>query len=81
MVGLAIVNGRAPYAAGLLATAAGVIARVAGPLATVGLVGVLPSWTDLYHSAWSLRFGTSLRVGILGPDAPAPGEAALPRGF
>jgi nucleobase:cation symporter-1, NCS1 family len=67
------------HAAGLLDPAAGVIPCVAGSLATVGLVEVMPSWTDLYHSAWSLGFGTSLLV-YSGLTLRRPGGAALPRG-
>jgi nucleobase:cation symporter-1, NCS1 family len=67
------------HAAGLLAPAAGVIPCVPGSLATVGLVEVMPSWTDLYHSAWSLGFGTSLLV-YSGQTLRRPGGAALPRG-
>ena len=67
------------HAAGLLAPAAGVIPCVPASLATVGLVEVTPSWTDLYHSAWFLGFGTSLLV-YSGLNVPRPGRAALPRG-
>jgi nucleobase:cation symporter-1, NCS1 family len=66
------------HAAGLLAPAA-VIPCVPGFLATVGLVEVKPLWTDLYHSAWSLGFGTSLLV-YSGLTLRRPGGAALPRG-
>jgi cytosine/uracil/thiamine/allantoin permease len=52
---------------------------VPGTLATVGLVDVMPSWTDLYHSAWSLGFGTSLLV-YSGLTLRRPGGAALPGG-
>ena len=52
---------------------------VPASLATVGLVEVMPSWTDLYHSAWSLGFGTSLLV-YSGLTLRRPGGAALPRG-
>jgi cytosine/uracil/thiamine/allantoin permease len=52
---------------------------VPGSLATVGLVEVMPSLTDLYHSAWSLGFGTSLLV-YSGLTLRRPGGAALPRG-
>jgi NCS1 family nucleobase:cation symporter-1 len=67
------------HAAGLLAPAAGVIACVPGSLATIGLVEVMPSWTDLYHSAWSLGLGTSLLV-YSGVTLRRPGGAASPRG-
>ena len=67
------------HAAGLLAPAAGVIPCVPAYLATVGLVEVMPSWTDLYHSAWSLGFGTSLLV-YSGLTLRRPGGIALPRG-
>jgi hypothetical protein len=32
---------------------------VPGFLATVGLIEAAPFWTDLYHYAWFLSFGTS----------------------
>jgi len=67
------------HAAGLLAPAAVVIPCVPGSLATVGLVEVMPSLTDLYHSAWSLGFGTSLLV-YSGLTLRRPGGAASPRG-
>ena len=67
------------HAAGLLAPPAKVIPCVPGSLATVGLVEVMPSLTDLYHSAWSLGFGTSLLV-YSGLTLRRPGGAALPRG-
>ncbi len=56
-----------------------VIPCVPGSLATVGLVAVMPCLTDLYHSAWSLGFGTSLLV-YSGLTLRRPGGAALPRG-
>ena len=67
------------HAAGLLALAAGVVPCVPGFLATVGLVEVMPFGTDLYHSAWSLGFGTSLLV-YSGLTLRRPGGDALPRG-
>jgi hypothetical protein len=39
----------------------------------------VPSWTVLYHSAWSLGFGTSLLV-YSGLTLRRPGGAAWPRG-
>jgi nucleobase:cation symporter-1, NCS1 family len=50
------------HAAGLLALAAGIIPCVPGFLATVGLVEAVPFWTELYHYAWFLSFGTSFLV-------------------
>jgi nucleobase:cation symporter-1, NCS1 family len=50
------------HRAGLLALAAGVLPCVPGFLGTVGLTEVAPIWTDLYHYAWFLSFGTSFLV-------------------
>jgi NCS1 family nucleobase:cation symporter-1 len=65
----ALYQGGGPYwytggfhAAGLLALTAGVVPCVPGFLATVGLVEAEPFWTDLYHYAWFLSFGTSFLV-------------------
>ena len=50
-------------------------------LLNVGRIGVavMPSWTDPYHPASSLGFGTSLLV-YSGLTLRRPGGAALPRG-
>jgi NCS1 family nucleobase:cation symporter-1 len=50
------------HVAGLLALAAGILPCVPGFLATVGLIEVAPLWTELYHYAWFLSFGTSFAV-------------------
>ena len=50
------------HAPGLLALAAGVIPCVPGLLATAGLLEATPFWTNLYHYAWFLSFGTSFLV-------------------
>jgi NCS1 family nucleobase:cation symporter-1 len=50
------------HGAGLLALAAGVAPCVPGFLTTVGLTEAAPFWTELYHYAWFLSFGTSFLV-------------------
>jgi NCS1 family nucleobase:cation symporter-1 len=68
------------HAAGLLALAAGVLPCVPGFLAAVGLAGVAPFWTELYHYAWFLSFGVSfLAYAALTLRRPGPGES--PRGW
>jgi NCS1 family nucleobase:cation symporter-1 len=83
----ALYQGGGPYwytggfhAAGLVALAAGVVPCVPGFLATVGLVEAGPFWTDLYHYAWFLSFGTSFLV-YAGLTARRPGGYAWPRGY
>jgi cytosine/uracil/thiamine/allantoin permease len=66
--------------AGLLALEAGVIPCVSGSLATVGMVEAMPFWTDLYHHAWFLSFGTSSLV-YAGLTLRRPGGDALPRRY
>jgi hypothetical protein len=41
------------------------------------MVDAMPSWTDLYHDAWFLGFGTSLLV-YAGLMLRRPGGDALP---
>lgn len=50
------------HRAGLLALAAGVAPCVPGFLAAVGLAEVPAVWTELYHYAWFLSFGTAFLV-------------------
>jgi nucleobase:cation symporter-1, NCS1 family len=83
----ALYQGGGPYwytggfhAAGLLALAAGVIPCVPGFLAAVGLVEAVPFWTDLYHYAWFLSFGTSFLV-YAGLTLRRTGGDDLPRGY
>ena len=83
----ALYQGGGPYwytsgfhVASLLALAAGVIPCVPGFLATVGLVEAAPFWTDLYHYAWFLSFGTSFLV-YAGLTLRRPGADELPRGY
>ena len=53
---------------------------MSGFLATVGMVEAMPFWTDLYHYAWFLSFGTSLLV-YAGLTLWRPGGDALPRRY
>ena len=63
----------------LLALAAGVAPCVPGFLTTVGLTEAAPFWTELYHYAWFLSFGTSFLVyAVLTPRHP--GGDGSPRG-
>jgi NCS1 family nucleobase:cation symporter-1 len=48
--------------AGLVAITVGVAPCVPGFLCVVGVVEVTPFWTDLYHYAWFLSFGTAFVV-------------------
>jgi NCS1 family nucleobase:cation symporter-1 len=50
------------HPAALAALAAGVAPCVPGFLAAVGVTGVGPFWTDLYHYAWFVSFGISFLV-------------------
>ena len=59
--------------------APGVVPCVPGFLAAVGLVEAETFWTDLYHYAWFLSFGTSLLV-YAGLTLRRPDGEALPRG-
>jgi NCS1 family nucleobase:cation symporter-1 len=47
------------HGAGLLALVAGIVPCLPGFLATIGLVDTAAFWTQLYHYAWFLSFGTS----------------------
>jgi hypothetical protein len=53
---------------------------VSGFLATIGMVGAMLFWTDLYHYAWCLSFGTYLLV-YAGLTLRRPGGDALPRRY
>jgi len=59
---------------------AGIGSSLRDKLAAVGLVEAEPFWTDLYHYAWFLSFGTSFLV-YAGLTRRRPGGDAWPRGY